>query len=123
MISGCRLQCMQGAHSSEPEILPEELLKMMDHRSALHFLAFKYVCSILTHMRQIVKQEINLTLHFSADSLIRPLGPAVADLLDDLRDDDQNDNRDQHDINLITVISVTDRDVAQASAADKSGHR
>ena len=42
---------------------------------------------------------------------------------DDLDDDDQDCYGHQHDVGLITVITIVDRDTAQSAAANRTCHR
>ena len=53
---------------------------------------------------------------------VDPVGQEHAGILEDLLHDDQQDHSHDHDISLIAVVTVADRDVTESSAAHGACH-
>ena len=47
----------------------------------------------------------------------------IASTLHDLHDHDEDDNGSDHDIVLVALIAVADRDIAQTASANAARHR
>ena len=60
--------------------------------------------------------------HFLTDPFVTLSCQSHADLLDDLDDDDQDCYGHQHDVGLITVITIVDGNTTQSAAADRACH-
>ena len=55
-------------------------------------------------------------------ALVRLAGDDVADRLDDLDEDDAQHDGDDHDVDLVALVTVADGDVAQAAGAHAARH-